>query len=205
MMEDKRRQMKTDGCYHKEGRLRPLISFCLLLSLLFLSCDGDDSIYRDYPCSFTFDTTLHPLPCQLTAILRNSGQFVKIETTIEQGVRHVRTNRNYDNATEDIMLRNAMEQQWRYALGANNCIIVGVSSYDDHLLVAYEGQCPNCLTDLGGTRYPLMWANNGLHLNCAKCGRSYDVNNGVVAAGRAGKALFRYQAAFDGSILRVWN
>ena len=205
MIEEKRRLKMAVGYSHERRGSQSLMSICLFLSFLFLSCDGDENVYRDYPCSFTFDTTLHPQPCQLTAILGNVGQFVKIETGIEQGVRHVRTTRNYDNATEDVMLRNALEQQWRYALGANNCIIVGVSNYDDHLLVAYEGQCPNCLTDLGGTRYPLVWTNSGLQLYCAKCGRSYDVNNGVVAAGEAGKGLFRYQAAFDGAILRVWN
>ena len=176
----------------------------ILLSLIFIACTGDDSIYREYRCFFLFDTSLHPQPCQLTSILGNVGHFAKVETSVVQGVRHLKTTRNYDNATEDITLRTDREKQLTYALGANNCIIVGTGSYDNRL-IAYEGQCANCLTDFNGTNYPLTWQNNGTQLRCTKCGRSYDVHNGVVASGAAGRELFRYQAAFDGTVLRVGN
>ena len=179
---------------------------CLILSLLTLlmACTGDENIYREYQCYFLFDTFLHPLPCQLTAALSSTGSFVKIETSVEQSVRHLKTTRNYDNSVEDIRLTTERESQLTYALGANNCIIVGVSSYDN-VLVAYEGQCSNCLKELGGRRYPLTWQNNGTQLYCDKCKRTYDVNNGVVASGSPGIALYRYKAALDGGILRVWN
>ena len=176
----------------------------LLLCSLLMACTGDGDIYREYECRFVFDTTLHPLPCQLTAMVSTPGQFMKIETSLDQGVRHLKTTRNFDAATEDIRLNTERESQLSYALGANNCIIVGVSSYDN-VLVAYEGQCSNCLKELGGRRYPLSWQNNGLYLHCSKCSRTYNVNNGVVAEGTAGIGLYRYKAAFDGSILRVWN
>ena len=176
----------------------------LLLCSLLMACTGDGDIYREYECRFVFDTTLHPLPCQLTAMVSTPGQFMKIETSLDQGVRHLKTTRNFDGATEDIRLNTERESQLSYALGANNCIIVGVSSYDN-VLVAYEGQCSNCLKELGGRRYPLSWQNNGLYLHCSKCSRTYNVNNGVVAEGTAGIGLYRYKAAFDGSILRVWN
>ena len=176
----------------------------LLLCSLLMACTGDGDIYREYECRFVFDTTLHPLPCQLTAMVSTPGQFMKIETSLDQGVRHLKTTRNFDGATEDIRLNTERESQLSYALGANNCIIVGVSSYDN-VLVAYEGQCSNCLKELGGRRYPLCWQNNGLYLHCSKCSRTYNVNNGVVAEGTAGIGLYRYKAAFDGSILRVWN
>lgn len=178
----------------------------LILSLctLFMACVGEENIYREYECYFLFDTFLHPLPCQFTAALGSNGAFMKVETRVEQGVRHLKTIRNYDNATEDIRLTTDRETRLNYALGANNCIIVGVSSYDN-VLVAYEGQCSNCLKELGGRRYPLAWQNNGTQLHCDKCKRTYDVNNGVVANGTPGIALYRYKIAFDGGILRVWN
>ena len=176
----------------------------LLLCSLLMACTGDGDIYREYECRFVFDTTLHPLPCQLTAMVSTPGQFMKVETSLDQGVRHLKTTRNFDGATEDIRLNTERESQLSYALGANNCIIVGLSSYDN-VLVAYEGQCSNCLKEFGGRRYPLSWQNNGLYLHCSKCSRTYNVNNGVVAEGTAGIGLYRYKAAFDGSILRVWN
>ena len=84
------------------------------------------------------------------------------------------------------------------------CIIIGTSTYDFTLL-AWDGQCPNCLSDYGGYNYPLTWQDNGLQLHCAKCNRSYDVNNGVVAEGAGGRQLLKYNAALDGSIIRAWN
>ena len=176
----------------------------LALCTLMTACTGDDRIYRDYECYFIFDTSLHPLPCQLTATLSSNGQFVKIETRLEQGVRHLTTTRNFDNATEDIRLTTQDEAKLNYALGANNCIIVGVSSYDN-VLVAYEGQCSNCLKEFGGRRYPLTWQNNGLNLHCSKCERTYNVNNGVVTEGTPGIELYRYKVGLYGTILRVWN
>lgn len=181
-----------------------LIAYHLSLIILLSACEAETNISRDYRCYFTFDTSLHPLPCQLTAILNNPGHFCKIETNVVNGVRHLKTTRNYDNATEDILIRTEPETQIPYAFGANNCIIIGTSSYDNRL-IAYDGQCPNCLADKGGTAYPLTWQKNGLQLHCGKCSRSYDVNNGVVADGDGGRQLLSYYAAFDGRLLRAWN
>lgn len=178
-----------------------LLSICILL---LTACSGEGNIYREYECNFVFDTSQHPMPCQLTGIIGNPGHFAKVETSMVQGVRHLKTTRNYDNATEDIRLNTELEAKVHYALGVNNCIIVGVSSYENRL-VAYDGQCANCMTEQGGNNYPLTWQNNGQLLYCAKCKRSYDVNNGVVANGSPGRELFNYIAVFNASILRVYN
>lgn len=176
-----------------------------LIGLMLAACTGDEIISRSYRCNFIFDTTLHPLPCQLTGILGNNGHFCKVEYRVVQGVTHLKTTRNYDGATEDIALTTAKESQISFALGANNSIIVGTSSYD-FVLVAYDGQCPNCLSEYNGINYPLTWQNNGQQLHCAKCGRSYDVNNGAIADGPAGqKGLLRYMAAYTEGVLRAWN
>lgn len=178
-----------------------------IIGLFFAACTGDEAISRNYRCSFIFDTTLHPLPCQLTGILGNNGHFCKVEYRVVKGVTHLKTTRNYDGATEDIALTTAKESQISFALGANNCIIIGTSSYE-FTLVAYDGQCPNCLSDNNGINYPLNWQNNGQLLRCAKCGRSYDVNSGAIADGPAGqKGLLHYMAAYDVStgVLRAWN
>jgi hypothetical protein len=177
-----------------------------LICVLLTACQADDSISRDYRCNFIFYTSLHPLPCQLTGILGNSGHFVKIQSSLQQGIRHLKTTRNFDNATEDIPLTTAKESQFNYYLGANDCIIIGMSSYDN-LLVAYDGQCPNCLADFNGISYPLTWQSNGKLLHCAKCNRSYDVNNGIIADGTPGNhnRLLKYIASFDGDLIHVWN
>ena len=179
-------------------------AFVFFIGLLLAACTAENNISRDYRCYFVFDTSLHPLPCQLTAILGNSGHFCKLESSYVGGVRHLKTTRNHDGAVEDVLLRTEKERQMSIALGANNCIIIGTSSYENRL-VAYDGQCPNCLSDYSGINYPLTWQKNGLQLHCAKCDRSYDVNNGVVASGKAGRNLLTYNAAFDGVLFRAWN
>lgn len=182
--------------------MKQLLLFCLCVVLM--SCEAESNISRDYRCYFIFDTSLHPLPCQLTGILGNPGHFCKVESDIIGGVRHLKTTRNYDNATEDIILRTEKERQVMLALGANNSIIIGTSSYENRL-IAYDGQCPNCLKEYNDTHYPLTWQKNGLQLSCGKCGRSYDVNNGVITSGQEGIQLATYYAAFDGILLRAWN
>ena len=175
-----------------------------MLCILLIACDADDRIYREYPCYFVFDTSLHSQDCLLTSALFSNGLFVKVETYVEQGVRHLKMTRNYDNKVEDIRLTTARESNLSYTLGANNCIIVGVSRYNNEL-VAYEGQCSNCLKSIGGRKYPLTWQNNGTFLHCNKCNRTYNVNNGIVVEGPSGIELYRYKAGLDGSFLLVSN
>lgn len=177
----------------------------LLMSLLVWACDDvENSVYRGHACYFIFDTALHPIPCQLTVALGNPGHFMTISAKMVGGVRHILTTRNYDLAEEDITLTTKKENATRCILGANNAIIIGRSSYTGNF-VCYEGQCANCLDQYGGTSYPLTWSSNGLQLQCARCHRSYDVNNGVVAQGESGRQLYSYNAAFDGAVLRAWN
>jgi len=205
MKVDRNRYKKISGCCHEDKRhLSSIFLYLLLSSFIFFSCEAESNISHNYRCNFIFDTSLHPLPCQLTGILGNPGHFCKVESEFMGGVRHLKTTRNYDGSTEDVILRTEKESQVTLALGANNCIIIGTSSYENRL-IAYDGQCPNCLEEYGGTRYPLTWQNNGLQLHCAKCGRSYDVNNGVVTSDNGGKQLLNYYAAFDGTLLRAWN
>lgn len=173
-------------------------------SLLLVACNSEDAIYRGNRCYFLFDTQLHPMPCQLTGIIGNPGHFCQVEASQNKGIRHIKTTRNYDGAVEDVPLTTDRENQQTCVLGANNCIIIGTSSYDN-VLIAYEGQCANCLEQYGGTRYPLSWQNNGTQLYCKKCDRTYDINNGTVISEGGGRQLYRYQAAFDGQYIRAWN
>ena len=177
----------------------------LMACVLLMACDEENSVYRDYPCYFVFDTTLHPAPCHLTSALGNRGHFLIVTSEMSGGVRLIKTTRNYDKAEETVRLSTVKENQTSCLLGANNAIIIGCSSYTG-LLMAYEGQCAYCLSTYGGTNYPLTWSQNGQQLFCNRCKRSYDVNNGVVVSGDGGRQmLYTYNAAFDGGVFRAWN
>ena len=99
------------------------VTMSLIVLLSLSACNAEDSVYRGADCFFVFDTQLHPQPCHLTGILGNPGHFCKIETNLDQGVRHLKTTRNYDGATENILLSTDRENQYRCVLGAGNCII----------------------------------------------------------------------------------
>ena len=180
------------------------VTMSLIVILSLSACNAEDSVYREYRCYFLFDTQLHPIPCQLTGIVGNPGHFCKVEASLDKGIRHIKTTRNYDDATEDVPLTTDRENQQSCVLGANNCIIIGTSSYDN-VLIAYEGQCSNCLEQYGGTSYPMSWQYGGTQLHCNKCNRTYDVNSGTVVSEGGGRRLYRYLASFDGLFIRVWN
>ena len=180
-------------------------SVILSMMLLFcLACNEENSIYRGYKCYFVFDMSLHPAPCHLTSAMGNTGHFLIVKAKLASGIRHIVTTRNYDHAEETVKLSTVKENQTSCLLGANNAIIIGRSSYTG-LIMAYEGQCANCLSDYGGTSYPLTWSDNGQQLCCDRCKRCYDVNNGAVATGAAGRQLYVYNAAVEGAVLRAWN
>ena len=193
--------MRCSWLFSAKQHVALLFAICCML---LIGCKADDNVYREYSCRFIFDTSLHPLPCQLTGILGHPGHFCKIETFFIKGVRNLRTTRNYDGAVENVPITTERESQLSYILGAGNCLIIGTTSYDSRLVV-YEGQCSNCLDNYGGNSYPMTWQNGGQQLHCAKCGRTYDVNNGVVVSGDAGRELYSYIVAFDGTVLHAWN
>ena len=58
--------------------MKKIIAF-LACVLLMTACSKDSTISHDYRCFFVFDTSLHPLPCQLTGIVGNNGLFMKVE------------------------------------------------------------------------------------------------------------------------------
>ena len=175
-----------------------------VMLLLCQACNEENSVYRDYKCYFVFDTSLHPAPCQLTSAMGNTGHFLIVSARLVSGTRRIVTVRNYDHAQEIVMLSTVKENQTSCLLGASNAIIIGRSSYTG-LLMAYEGQCANCLFLYSTPSYPLTWSDNGQQLYCSHCKRSYDVNNGTVASGDPGRQLYTYNAAFDGTLLRAWN
>lgn len=191
----------------KTRRANRLFRCCLLAFVFCLSpsCDTiENSVYRNYKCYFVFDTTLHAVDCHLTLAMGNPGHFLIVRSSMVSGIRHIQTVRNYDHAAEDTPLTTQKEAQTACLLGAANAIVIGRSTYTG-LLMAYEGQCPNCLNNYGGTNHPLTWSDTGQQLTCNRCKRSYDVNNGVVCAGEGGHQLYTYNAAFDGTLIRAWN
>ncbi len=182
----------------------PLI---LLLSLLLGACAGEEQYSTKYPCSFIFYTGYHPTSI-LNGITSNAGTFVMVTARKEKGVNHVYVDRNDGGADENWAMTTEIENK-RVSydnLGANNSLIIGCATTMEPK--AYDGQCPYCLENQTGVNYPLSWTDGGKKVECAKCGRKYDLNAEGISTD--GNRLLQYHVmtgtGYGGAtVLRVAN
>ena len=168
--------------------------------LLLVSCDAEDLISTRFPCSFYFNPTLHQGSSIETALL-NPGCYTFISVK-NDGIWHIYSTLNDGrNFTEDIKITTDRTEGWdnrikTHALGANNGIIIGRSNFQG--LVAWDRQCPNCITQYGGTNYPLELNGIRQSVMCKKCKRTYSLDTGAITEGAEGEALMRYGISYDG-------
>ena len=179
-----------------------LLTCCIALS----ACDAENQYGSPYPCSFVFYTSYHTNSL-LTLSLGNPGEYVIVEPKVIQGGLHLIMTPN-NGEPEDLPLTTEKEaKRLDYShMGANNRLIIGRSLYSG--LKAYDGQCSNCLINLGGPSYPLTWSDNGQRLFCAKCNRSYDPNAEGVPTDNAQKGdrnLYQYAVQYNNEMLHIYN
>ncbi len=196
-----------------------MASYAMLLLCLYslTACDAESRISTRYPCQFIFRTNYHPGTSIETA-LNNMGTYTMISAQKMNGAWNIYSTPNDGkNHTETIILSTAKENYANYSyLGAGkdpkdakkNGFILGLSNFNGP--VAWDRQCPNCITQYGGTNYPLEWTGNRQSVICNKCQRTYSLENGIITTGRQGKndePLMQYQVTYQGigSILTVGN
>lgn len=176
----------------------------IIAALSLTACEKAEEQYSStYPCVFTFYTQYHPTSL-LTLALDNPGSYAMVKVSLMQGVHRLAISSNNGQDTENVTISTDRENYQIGNVGADNCIIVGCSTFNG--LRAYDGQCPNCLSDYTNNSFPLTWANNGQAVECARCGRVYELNyDGRPDTG--GKALLQYRVTYGGSgtVLAVRN
>jgi len=178
----------------------------LVAALVLGACDADNQYGSPYECSFVFFASSHPTSI-LTLAMTNPGTFITVTPKSEQGVTHLLMTANY-GTTEDLAMTTEKEnRRLSYAsMGAHQMLIIGCSNFNG--VKAYDGQCSNCLINLGGLNYPLVWTDNGQHLQCGKCGRVYDPNTEGIPVENGQKSdrnLYQYAVQFNGETLHVYN
>ncbi len=181
-----------------------IIGPLLALLLTAAGCGGDELYSNDYRCDFRFNTAVHnnTLIQQVVNPLV-PGYYVMIGQTTRGGVRQV-TLRLGGGATETVPITTAEELLHVPILGAGGTIVVGHSYH--YGLLAFDGQCPNCLQETGNARHPLAFGAAGWQMTCARCGRAYDLNErGVVVKGPKGRKMMEYVARLTGRLLLVHN
>lgn len=178
------------------------------------ACGAENSISRKYPCQFIFKTQYHTGTSIETA-LNNQGNYTFVSAKKVNGAWHIYSILNDGkNHTEDIALTLATENYANYSyLGAGNDtkdatkngFILGMTNFNGP--VAWDRQCPNCITQYNSTNFPLEWTGNRQSVACSKCYRTYALETGAITSGDKGEALMRYNVSYAGigSILTVGN
>ena len=191
------------------------ILLCLSIILTLTSCGAENSISRRYYCHFVFKPQLHP-GTDIETALNNQGSYTFVSAKKVNGAWHIYTTLNDGkNTLKEITLSTKTENYADYSnLGAGNDtkdatkngFILGMTNFNGH--VAWDRQCPNCITQYSSTNFPLQWTGSDRQsVKCAKCNRTYALETGAITEGNKGDALMRYNVSYSGigSILTVGN
>ena len=192
--------MKQNSIYNKVKHGCVWSTVMLFVIFILAACEAENRISTRFPCNFYFNPKLHPGTSIETA-LNNLGNYTFISVK-NNGIWHIYSTLNDGrNITEDIKITTDRTEGWdnrikTYALGANNGIIIGRSNFQG--LVAWDRQCPNCITQYGGVNYPLELNGIRQSVMCKKCKRTYSLETGTITEGTKGDPLMGYGISYNG-------
>ena len=192
--------MKQNNIYNKVKHGCVWSTVMLFVVFILAACEAENRISTRFPCNFYFNPKLHPGTSIETA-LNNLGNYTFISVK-NNGIWHIYSTLNDGrNITEDIKITTDRTEGWdnrikTYALGANNGIIIGRSNFQG--LVAWDRQCPNCITQYGGVNYPLELNGIRQSVMCKKCKRTYSLETGTITEGAKGDPLMGYGIDYNG-------
>ena len=192
--------MKQNNIYNKVKHGCVWSTVMLFVVFILAACEAENRISTRFPCNFYFNPKLHPGTSIETA-LNNLGNYTFISVK-NNGIWHIYSTLNDGrNITEDIKITTDRTEGWdnrikTHALGANNGIIIGRSNFQG--LVAWDRQCPNCITQYGGVNYPLELNGIRQSVMCKKCKRTYSLETGTITEGAKGDPLMGYGIDYNG-------
>ena len=192
--------MKQNSIYNKVKHGCVWSTVMLFIVFILAACEAENRISTRFPCNFYFNPKLHPGTSIETA-LNNLGNYTFISVK-NNGIWHIYSTLNDGrNITEDIKITTDRTEGWdnrikTHALGANNGIIIGRSNFQG--LVAWDRQCPNCITQYGGVNYPLELNGIRQSVMCKKCKRTYSLDTGAITEGAKGDPLMGYGISYNG-------
>ena len=192
--------MKQNSIYNKVKHGCVWSTVMLFVVFILAACEAENRISTRFPCNFYFNPKLHPGTSIETA-LNNLGNYTFISVK-NNGIWHIYSTLNDGrNITEDIKITTDRTEGWdnrikTHALGANNGIIIGRSNFQG--LVAWDRQCPNCITQYGGVNYPLELNGIRQSVMCKKCKRTYSLETGAITEGAKGDPLMGYGISYNG-------
>lgn len=178
------------------------IIILLLVTMVMAGCEKAENKYSNFSAHFTY-TPVNSIPTLYRACT-SYGEFCSITLPIGDVNRfHFTSVHGYDVAN-----RTAIQGYTGFILGLSG-LIVGLPNIPElgqiePTVVCYDLCCPNCYDESYISRE--MELREGGYTYCARCRRTYDLNNmGVVSQGDGGRSLFRYMVFYTGNTLAVNN
>ncbi|MBR4778312.1 MAG: hypothetical protein IK011_00295 [Bacteroidaceae bacterium] len=160
---------------------RYLHTLCGLVCLTLLSCTSDyNEFCTQYQVSFSCDITNVPYNA-----LNSMGQFITIRK--KTGSTSCSVYNPALKKTTEVPLSEIEMRSFTLGLGG---LIVGQPYFGDgkSAVYAYDLACPAC--DKASSRLTVDASGNA---ECAKCGNTYDLNNGGLVTNGEGRPLYRYR------------
>ena len=182
--------------------------FCASTILCFMGRKGEVvDEYITHVASFRFDFQYGHTQSYLYAALNSTNYFCFFSTNpIEGGYDLVTeaygtTEKNVEHITEAVLTQSGR------ALGLNNGLIAGRSSFQNGELYVFDRQCPNCFNETNNKNFPLNF-NDASSVSCSRCKRIYGLLNGGVVVSDplnhgSNEKLFRYRATYSGTYFQI--
>ena len=183
-------------------------AFCASAILCFMGCKGEVvDEYTTHVASFRFDFQYGHTQSYLYAALNSTNYFCFLSTNPIDGGFDLVTEaygnkeKNVEHVTEAVLNRSGR------ALGLNNSLIVGRSSFQNGELYVFDRQCPNCFNETNNKNFALKFKDSQ-NVYCDRCKRVYGLlNAGVVVSDSfqhsTNDKLFRYRATYSGTYFQV--
>ena len=177
--------------------------------MFFQACSKDSFDFSSLYAFFVFDNSTHQNPTLQSALNPLSpGVFCRISEENKNGTVYFNFESNQGTVSPPEQA-DATDLKRTRALGTYNKtgIIVGYGNLTSPaIFYCYDSQCPNCYAESNTPAYKLSMSSNGI-ATCAKCKRTYDLNNNGLCTNANGKKLIKYRATTTGplGILSVNN
>ena len=165
-------------------------AIALFLILIGVACNRSYEVYSTkYPVSFSCDISKSPFNK-----VQTSGYFLTVRPTPAKDGYKVR---EPDGREHTIPYTEVHSRVFSFGLAG---LIIGKPYFGDGAYYAYDLGCPQC--DLPSVRLTTTIEGTA---TCAKCGTTYDLNNGGIAKTGDSRPLYRYRVSPNGHTLMIHN
>ena len=173
-----------------------------------MGCKGEVvDEYTTHIASFRFDFQYGHTQSYLYPALNSTNYFCFFSTNPIEGGYDLITEaygtkeKNVEHITEAVLTKSGR------ALGLNNGLIAGRSSFQHGELYVFDRQCPNCFNETNNKNFALKFKDSS-SVYCSRCKRTYGLlNAGVVVSDslnhEKNEKLFRYRATYSGTYFQI--